>query len=66
MAVLRKKGGQIFPEMSPPAGAARHMHEVAKSSPLRGTKEQYTGGTVPSFYRFRSITLKPIYDATFS
>lgn len=29
-------------------------------------REQYTGGTVPSLYSFRSITLKPTYDATFS
>jgi hypothetical protein len=29
-------------------------------------KKQYTGGTVPSFYRFRSITLKPLHNATFS
>ncbi len=29
-------------------------------------KKQYTDGTVPSFYRFRSITLNPLYDDTFS
>lgn len=29
-------------------------------------KKQYTSGTVPSFYRFRSITLNPLYDDTFS
>ena len=30
------------------------------------TKEQYTCGTALSFYRFRSVTLKPLYDDTFS
>jgi len=29
-------------------------------------EEQYTNGTVPSFCRLRSITLNPLYDATFS
>jgi hypothetical protein len=29
-------------------------------------KNQYTGGTVSSFYRFRQITLNPLYNATFS
>lgn len=29
-------------------------------------KKQYTDGTVPSLYRFRSITLNPLYDAAFS
>lgn len=29
-------------------------------------KQRYTSGTVPSFYRFRSITLNPLYDDAFS
>lgn len=29
-------------------------------------QKQYTDGTVPSFYRFRSTTLNPLDDATFS
>lgn len=29
-------------------------------------QRQYIDGTVPSLYGFHSITLKPIYDSTFS
>ncbi len=29
-------------------------------------KKQYAGGTLPSFHSFRSITLNPLYDGTFS
>jgi hypothetical protein len=65
---------QHLEQQSPSTPDPQHDQESLRSDrPIKKQnltvsryRNQYTGGTVPSFYRFRPITLKPLYGEAFS
>jgi hypothetical protein len=64
MSASNEKGTDLFRLSDSRGSIANSM--IRPNLTVSRDKKQYIGGTVPSFHRFRSITLNPLYNAAFS